>query len=84
MTPKSEAHAVTGVAGAKRAQREPRGRTRRGTSAVADPKAQEFLRRADPILGRLIDARPDFHPRAWLQELPPLVDIVVDGGMHVW
>jgi DNA-3-methyladenine glycosylase II len=39
---------------------------------VADPKAQEFLRRADPILGRLIDARPDFHPRAWLEELPPL------------
>ena len=39
---------------------------------MADPKAQEFLRRADPILGRLIDARPDFHPRAWLEELPPL------------
>jgi DNA-3-methyladenine glycosylase II len=39
---------------------------------VADPKAQEFLRRADPILVRLIDARPDFRPRAWLDELPPL------------
>ena len=39
---------------------------------MADPKAQESLRRADPILGRLIDARPDFHPRAWLDELPPL------------
>ena len=39
---------------------------------MADPKAQEFLRRADPILGRLIDARPDFYPRAWLDELPPL------------
>jgi DNA-3-methyladenine glycosylase II len=30
------------------------------------------LRRADPILRGLIDARPDFHPRAWLNELPPL------------
>jgi DNA-3-methyladenine glycosylase II len=41
-------------------------------SAVADPKAREFLRRADPVLRKLIDARPDFHPRAWLEELPPL------------
>jgi DNA-3-methyladenine glycosylase II len=40
-------------------------------SAVADPTAREFLRRADPILRKLIDARPDFHPRAWLDELPP-------------
>jgi DNA-3-methyladenine glycosylase II len=39
---------------------------------VADPKAREFLRGADPILGRLIDARPGFRPRAWLEELPPL------------
>jgi DNA-3-methyladenine glycosylase II len=30
------------------------------------------LRRADPVLRELIDARPDFHPRAWLNELPPL------------
>jgi DNA-3-methyladenine glycosylase II len=48
------------------------GRPRTGGSAVADPTAREFLRRADPILGELIDARPDFHPRAWLDELPPL------------
>jgi DNA-3-methyladenine glycosylase II len=27
---------------------------------------------ADAILRKLIDARPDFHPRAWLNELPPL------------
>ena len=39
---------------------------------MADPNAREFLRRADPILRKLIDARPDFHPRAWLDELPPL------------
>jgi DNA-3-methyladenine glycosylase II len=41
-------------------------------SAVADPKAREFLRHADPVLAQLIDAQPDFHPRAWLDELPPL------------
>jgi DNA-3-methyladenine glycosylase II len=39
---------------------------------VADPKAREFLRTADPVLARVIDAHPDFHPRAWLDELPPL------------
>jgi DNA-3-methyladenine glycosylase II len=42
------------------------------SAAVADPEAREFLRKADPVLARLIDARPDFHPRAWLDELPPL------------
>jgi DNA-3-methyladenine glycosylase II len=41
-------------------------------AAVADPKARDFLRNADPALARLIDARPDFRPRAWLDELPPL------------
>jgi DNA-3-methyladenine glycosylase II len=39
---------------------------------AADPAAREFLRNADPILARLIDARPDFRPRAWMDELPPL------------
>jgi DNA-3-methyladenine glycosylase II len=48
------------------------GRARTRGSAVADPTAREFLRRADPVLRELIDARPDFHPRAWLDELPPL------------
>ena len=32
----------------------------------------EFLRNADPVLARLIDAHPDFQPRVWLDELPPL------------
>jgi DNA-3-methyladenine glycosylase II len=41
-------------------------------AANPDPKAREFLRNADPILARLIDARPDFRPRAWLEELPSL------------
>jgi DNA-3-methyladenine glycosylase II len=39
---------------------------------MADADAREFLRQADPVLGRLIDARPDFRPRAWMDELPPL------------
>jgi DNA-3-methyladenine glycosylase II len=44
----------------------------RKRAAVADPKAREFLRNADPVLARLIDARPDFRPRAWMDELPSL------------
>jgi DNA-3-methyladenine glycosylase II len=39
---------------------------------VAERKAREFLRKADPTLGRLIDERPNFRPRAWLDELPQL------------
>ena len=39
---------------------------------VADRKARESLRKADPVLGRLIDANPGFRPRAWMDELPPL------------
>jgi DNA-3-methyladenine glycosylase II len=46
--------------------------TARPESALADPAALEFLRGADPVLRELIDAHPDFHPRAWLEELPPL------------
>ena len=41
-------------------------------AAAADPTAREFLRDADPILARVIDAHPDFHPRAWIDELPGL------------
>jgi DNA-3-methyladenine glycosylase II len=41
-------------------------------AAVADPTAREFLRNADPVLARVIDAHPDFRPRSWLDELPQL------------
>ena len=41
-------------------------------AAAADPTARKFLHKADPVLAKLIDARPDFRPRAWLEELPPL------------
>src|SRR6266516_3669359 len=44
----------------------------RKRAAVADRKARESLRNADPVLARLIDARPGFRPRAWMDELPPL------------
>src|SRR6266853_4563404 len=43
-----------------------------GSAALADPEAREFLRNADPVMARLIDARPDFRPRAWMDELPRL------------
>jgi DNA-3-methyladenine glycosylase II len=41
-------------------------------AALADPEAREFLRSHDPVLAKIIDARPDFRPRSWLDELPPL------------
>src|SRR4051794_6392656 len=44
----------------------------RKRAPVADAKAREFLRKADPVLARMIRARPDFRPRAWMDELPPL------------
>ena len=40
--------------------------------AVADPDARAFLHQADPVLARIIDARPDFRPRAWTTDLPAL------------
>jgi DNA-3-methyladenine glycosylase II len=42
------------------------------TAALADPTARDFLHDADPVLAKLIDSRPDFRPRAWMDELPPL------------
>jgi DNA-3-methyladenine glycosylase II len=41
-------------------------------AALADRKAREFLRKADPVLAGVIDAHPAFRPRAFLDELPPL------------
>ena len=46
--------------------------TPRKPAAIADHDGREFLRQTDPVLARLIDARPDFRPRAWMDELPPL------------
>jgi DNA-3-methyladenine glycosylase II len=33
---------------------------------------QRHLRQVDPVIGRLIDLRPNFDPYAWLNDLPPL------------
>src|SRR6267154_6405828 len=35
-------------------------------------QARSYLRRADPVLARLIDDRPDFDPHAWMAQLPPM------------
>ena len=35
-------------------------------------QARSHLREADTVLARLIDDRPDFDPRGWLTELPPM------------
>src|SRR3954467_6844136 len=43
----------------------------RSRAPLAGRKAREFLRQADPVLGRVIDAHPGFRPRAWADELPP-------------
>jgi len=34
--------------------------------------ARTHLRKADPVLARLIDERPDFDPWAWMAELPAM------------
>jgi DNA-3-methyladenine glycosylase II len=34
--------------------------------------ARRHLRDADPVLARIVDERPDFDPRAWIAELPPM------------
>jgi DNA-3-methyladenine glycosylase II len=44
----------------------------RQRAALADRQAREFLRKADPVLARVIAAHPSSRPRAWMDELPPL------------
>ena len=54
--------------------------TREGADSVSEDsshaawlrQARSHLRHADPVLARLIDDRPDFDPRAWLAQLPPM------------
>jgi DNA-3-methyladenine glycosylase II len=47
---------------------EPRATTR----AASLMRARTHLRKADPVLARIIDRDPAFDPRAWLDELPPM------------
>jgi DNA-3-methyladenine glycosylase II len=35
-------------------------------------QARSHLRNADPVLARLVDERPEFDPRAWITQLPPM------------
>lgn len=42
------------------------------SQAAVLARARSHLRDADPVLARLIDDRPDFDPRAWLSQLPPM------------
>ena len=35
-------------------------------------QARSHLRKADPVLARLVSERPEFDPRAWMAELPPM------------
>ena len=35
-------------------------------------RARTRLRKADPVLARIIDRDPTFDPRAWIDELPPM------------
>jgi len=35
-------------------------------------QARSYLHHADPVLARLIDDQPDFDPRAWMAQLPPM------------
>jgi DNA-3-methyladenine glycosylase II len=35
-------------------------------------RGRTHLRKADPVLARIIDRDPTFDPRAWLDELPPM------------
>ena len=41
-----------------------------GADRLEDARLQ--LRRADPVLDKLIAARPDFDPRRWMTQLPPM------------
>jgi DNA-3-methyladenine glycosylase II len=47
-----------------------------GQAGVSDAdwlqKARGHLREADPVLARVIAARPDFDPRQWMKALPPM------------
>jgi DNA-3-methyladenine glycosylase II len=37
-----------------------------------DTAALATLRKADPVIAALIDANPDYHPDAWLEQLPTM------------
>jgi DNA-3-methyladenine glycosylase II len=61
------------------APRKPSSRAREARAPAGDSnrdawlrQARSKLRKADPVMARLIDERPIFDPRAWMNELPPM------------
>jgi DNA-3-methyladenine glycosylase II len=34
--------------------------------------ARTYLRKSDPVLAKLIDERPEFDPRSWMEHLPKM------------
>jgi DNA-3-methyladenine glycosylase II len=50
----------------------PRSKSAPATRAAWLTRARTHLRKADPVLARMIDRDPTFDPRAWLDELPPM------------
>jgi DNA-3-methyladenine glycosylase II len=68
------------IAGPKHDDDDRRIRRGKGAGSVSEdssraawlPQARSYLRHADPVLARLIEGRPDFDPRAWLAQLPPM------------
>jgi DNA-3-methyladenine glycosylase II len=46
--------------------------TEDSSRVAALQEARSYLHGVDPVLARLIDERPDFDPRAWMAQLPPM------------
>src|SRR5215471_6712246 len=40
--------------------------------ATSLQQERSYLHAADAVMARLIDARPDFDPNAWIAQLPPM------------
>ena len=76
---------MTDIVTVGRAEGDPSGldARRRKAATIADPKARELLRKADPVLARLIDARPDFRPRA-LAEVLRASGLSARKGATLW
>lgn len=45
-----------------------------GRQAASFSRGRDHLRKADPVIGKLVEQWPDFDPHAWLDELP-LMDL---------
>lgn len=59
------------AAGQRSANPPPRNSSESGSGAPLD-RVRSHLRKADPVLARLIDARPNFDPQGWMAELPAM------------